>query len=104
MTEVDWADFVPETTEQRRQAFLATVSIVGGGVLAYIVGNALRAEKAFDVELRPEDERPGWALVGGLALFSGAVYEAAQEYGWKPLVIGTVGISAVVGVARLLQR
>jgi hypothetical protein len=97
-------DVIPGTDTERQEAFLAFAAVFGGGVLAYEAVRALREKEMFD---RAVEQKPAVGIVGlavGLPLLGVSLKEAAKEYGWGPLIWGSVGITAFAMTARALRR
>jgi hypothetical protein len=97
-------ELLPETTVQTQTAVLAFAGIVGGGLIAYEAGRAIRDGDLFKTDALPKNQEAGtFALLGGLGLFGFMVRDAVKDVGWKPLVLGSVaifGLSALMAAAR----
>jgi hypothetical protein len=86
-------------------AVLAFASILGGGLVAYEVGNAIKDGDLFKTDAVPENPKAGFvAMTGGLVMLGFMMNEAVKEVGWKPLALGSLGIFAIAAVATAARR
>lgn len=100
----DDIDILPQTASQSQMAVLAFVGIVGGGLVAFHAGTAIRDGDLFKTDAVPENPKAGAvATVAGLTLFGFAVKSAVAEVGWKPLVFGSLAIAGAAFVGRALR-
>src|SRR4029077_5205597 len=89
------------TDEERQEAMLAFSAVFGGGVIAYTAASSARDGDFLATEA--VEAAPTVGIVGlgmGLGFTALAANEAAKSVGWKPLLLGSVG----VGVAALVVR
>jgi hypothetical protein len=97
-------DLVPETPEQRQAAMLAFSAILGGGVVAYELARSVREGDLLATDkLDVKPEAGPFAMGVGLVALGFALKEAAAQVGWKPLVLGSVGIFGFAVVARAIR-
>jgi hypothetical protein len=96
---------IPGTEDDRRAAFLAFSSVIGGGIIAYEAARAIRDGELLGTDEVEKNPKAGlFAMAGGIAMLGVAMNETAKEVGWKPLLLGGAGITAFVMVARALRR
>jgi len=98
-------ELLPQTAEQSQMAVLAFAGIVGGGLVAYQAGQAIKEGDLFKMDaVEPNPKAGVVAMLGGLTLFGFAVKDAVKDVGWKPLVLGSVAIFGVALLGRALRR
>jgi len=98
-------ELIPQTTSDRKAAFLAFTGIVGGGLIAYEAASAIREGDVFKTDELVE--KPEVGIVAGTAGVVALVMmydEAAKEVGWKTLVVGTGAVFAAVLAIRAIRR
>ncbi len=96
---------IPETEADRQTAFLAFSAILGGGVVAYQAGRSIRDGDLFKTEPFEGNAEVGLvATAAGVGMLGFAANEAAKSVGWKPLILGSVGIFAFAIVARAIRK
>lgn len=99
-------EVIPQTNEQRQAAMLAFVGIVGGGLIAYEAGRAIRDGDLFATDALPEPNPKAGvvATVAGLGMLALMSQEAAKDVGWKPLLWGTAAITGLAVVMRFVRK
>jgi len=100
----DDIELLPQTAAQSQMAVLAFVGIVGGGLVAFHAGRAIRDGDLFKTDAVPENQKAGaFATIAGMTLFGFAVKSAVIEAGWKPLVLGSLAITGAAVIGRSLR-
>jgi hypothetical protein len=92
------------TDEERQEAMLAFAAVFGGGIIAYTAASSAEDGDWFATEA--VEASPAVGIVGlgmGLGFTALAANEAAKSVGWKPLLLGSVGIGAAALVVRALR-
>lgn len=98
-------ELLPVTNEDRQVAMLAFAGVVGGGVIAYEAARSIREGDLFKMDEVKERPQVGIVSLGiGLGLLGMTMEEAAKEVGWKPLIYGSLALTGVVGIIRLVRR
>jgi hypothetical protein len=98
-------EVIPGTSEERKLAFLAFASVLGGGVIALEAVRSIREGDLFKTDEIKEKPTAGLVAYGaGIAMLWVSMNKTAEEYGWKPIVLGSAGITAVALVARAIRR
>ena len=96
---------IPGTSEERQEAFLGFSAVLGGGIIAYFAGSAIRDGDIFKVDdFEGKPVASVAALAVGLSMLGMSVTEAAKTVGWKPLVYGSLGITAAALLGRAVRR
>jgi hypothetical protein len=94
-----------QTDEERQAGFLAFAAVLGGGVVAYTAASSAEAGDWFATDPVPKNAEAGIVALGaGFFMGAVAVTEAAKEVGWKPLVLGSMGIGAAALIVRAIRR
>lgn len=97
-------ELVPSTNEERQLAMLSFSAIVGGGVIAYELGRAIRDGGLFLTDPVPEHPKAGFiGMAGGLVMLGISVNEAQKAVGWKPILLGGAGVAAVAMIVRAIR-
>jgi hypothetical protein len=97
--------FLPETAAQSQLAVLAFAGILGGGLVAFEAGRAIKEGDLFKTDAVPANPQAGFvAMTGGLIMFGFMVNETVKQVGWKPLALGSLGIFAFAAVATVARR
>jgi len=100
----DDIEILPQTAAQSQMAVLAFVGIVGGGLVAFHAGTAIREGDLFKTDAVPQSPKAGAvATIAGLTLFGFAVKSAVAEVGWQPLVLGSLAITGAAVLGRSLR-
>jgi len=98
-------ELIPATVQDRQVAFLAFAGIVGGGIIAYEAGRAIRDGDLFAVDPHEQSPKAGaLGTVAGVAFFALMVKEAVKEVGWKPLLLGSTAVAAFPALGHVTRR
>ena len=92
------------TDEERQEAFLAFAAVFGGGIIAYTAASSKEAGDWFATDPVGKNPEAGFVALGvGFFASAMAMNEAAKQVGWKPLVLGSVGIGAAALLVRAIR-
>ena len=98
-------EILPQTAAESQTAALAFAGIVGGGLLAFFAGSAIREGDLFKTDAVPKNPEAGaFATIAGLTFLGLAAKSAYAAVGWKPLVYGSLAISGAAVIGRALRR
>ena len=96
---------LPGTSADRQEALLGFSAVLGGGVISYFAATAIRDGDVFKVDDFEGKPTVGFAALGvGLVMLGMSITEAAKTVGWKPLVYGSLGITAAALLGRAVRR
>jgi hypothetical protein len=95
----------PADDEERQFAFLGFSAVFGGGLIAYEAMRAIREGDFFKTE--ELTEKPTASLVAygaGIAMTAAALNETAKSTGWKPLILGGLGLTTFAFIGRAMRN
>lgn len=98
-------ELLPVGDEERELAFLGFTTLVGGGVLAYEAGRAIRDGDLFKTDAVEKNAEAGLvATTVGIGALVFSANELAKEVGWKPIVVGSTAVGAIALFLRAIRR
>jgi hypothetical protein len=103
---MDDIELIPQTPEQRQASILAFSAILGGGILAYQAGSAIRAGDLLGTDPMPAGVKPEASFItmtAGLGMLGYMLKLAVDDVGWKPIVLGSAGIFGFAVLARTIR-
>jgi len=98
----DWTDVIGDLTPEDRQKLILGTGVIAFGVaFGSAIGESLR-EGSFMQEIDKDEKLTGGQLIStmvaagvGTAMFGSMVSSAAKEYGWRNLLLYSVGLTGL---------